>query len=74
MGNQDDRDIFHVIQCTSRPYDIFAPVGIQHCRRLVQHNTFRMHRKHACDGNALLLSAGKLVRRIFSIFIHSDCF
>ena len=46
-----------------------AAAGVQHGSGFIQNQAVRPHGNHARDGNALLLTAGKLVRRFIALFI-----
>ena len=55
--------------------DDLAPAGrVEHRGRLVEHDALRLHGDHARDGDALLLSARKQVRRVHAKFIHPHLF
>ncbi len=71
MCDQYHRDPFHIIECPHRAHHLFASVGIQHRCGFIQNNTLRVHGDNACNGDTLLLSAGKLIRRMFPVLIHS---
>ena len=73
MRNENHRNAFFFIQTLNRFHNISSADRIKHCRRLIQNNTVRLHRQHACNGNSLFLPTGKLGRRISRKFLHSHC-
>ena len=63
VGDHDDGHAL-VVERAHDAYKPFAAAGVEHCGRLVQDEDFRVHRKGARDGDALLLPAGKRVRLV----------
>ena len=55
-------------------HDLRAAVGVKHGGRLVQHKAVRPHGNDACDGDALLLPAGQLIRRGVALFVDAGQF
>ena len=54
-------------QLMNGAHDLAAAVGVQHGGGFIQHQAVRPHGDHACNGNALLLAAGKLIGRGFAL-------
>ena len=71
MRNQNHGDLFHIIQCSDRTNNLFAPHWVQHCCRLIKHDTLWMHGNYPCYRHALFLSSRKLIRGKFAKRIHS---
>ena len=72
MGDQNDRNAFFLIQLGNRLHDFPAASGIQHGSRFIQHDTLGLHSNDACNGDTLLLTAGKQMGRVFTEFVHSN--
>ena len=71
MGDQDQRNAFHLIQSTDCTDDLLTSTGIQHGSRLIQYDAFGMHGQYSGNRHSLLLPTGQLIRGILSIFVHT---
>ena len=54
-----------LVQLADELQHLLAPLGVQHRRRLVEHDDVRFDGQHARDGQPLLLPAGQRVRVAF---------
>ena len=70
--DEHDRNARRGAKIGDRAQHIPPPGGIEHGGGLVQNKDFRLHREHARDSDALLLSAGEKVRGVMAEFIHTD--
>ena len=61
--NDDDADALFPVEPVNRIHDLAPSARIKHSGRFIQNDDIRLHRQHARDGDALLLSAGEHVRR-----------
>ena len=72
VRDENDRDILLAAELFDNRDDLLPPLRVQHRGRLVEHNGLGLHRKNARNCHALLLPAGKKVRRMLFIREHSD--
>ena len=70
--DEQNGDPLDLVQCPCRADHFLSAARIQHRRRFVENNALRMHRDHACDGDALLLAAGEMIRALLAVFVHPD--
>ena len=74
MGYEHDGNAHFFIKLLYGAHNLAPALWVKHGGGLVEHYAPRLHGNNSCNGNALLLSAGKLVRRVKAVFIHSHFF
>ena len=62
-----------LLQFVKNMHDVGTALRIEHGGRLVEHEDFGIHGKHAGDGDALLLASAHSRGIGFSLFAHIDC-
>ena len=62
-----------LLQFVKNMHDVGTALRIEHGGRLVEHEDFGIHGKHAGDGDALLLASAHSRGVGFSLFAHVDC-
>ena len=72
VGDEDDRDALLAVELFDGREHLAPADGVEHGGRLVEHDALGLHRQHARDGDALLLSAGEQVRRVLDELRHAD--
>ena len=72
VGDEDNRDAVFAVELLDGFHDLTAAARVKHGRRLVEDDALWPHGDDAGDGNALLLPAGKAVRRVLFVLIDAD--
>ena len=70
MGYENHGYALFLVQRVDSVHYLAAALGVKHCGRLVHDYALRLHGDDSGNGNALLLSAGQLVRRMLAVLIH----
>ena len=73
MSDQQHCHMFLAIELLYCVNNFFSSVRIQHRCRFIEYDAFRTHCHDSGNRHALLLTAGKLIRRMRTVFPHSDC-
>ena len=74
MCHEEHGDALGLVQFMYGFQYFFAAFGVQHGGCLVHEDALRVHGQKSCDGNALFLSAGKLVRGTETVGGQTDAF
>ena len=67
---QDYRNVLFLIQTGNGIHYLLAAPGVQHRRWFIQNDAPGFHGDHTCNGNSLLLAAGKKMRRMLAVGVH----